>query len=197
MRIVENTPSVLRLKDGKLWMNAVCFGAAAIVTIASLNKLGDLRQLFPAAFVAILGLIFLRSSDVTFDKRSRTCRLRRLDVIRVTLRELRFEDISEIRIDVSPRSRRGSIVCRLVLVAGADAIPLSAVYEPGLARYGAMRDALVEAIAASGHRPIDPVYTLAKAGRIIEAVNVLRQRDGLDLTSARARAEEIRASPRA
>lgn len=51
----------------------------------------------------------------------------------------------------------------------------------------------------SGHHPIaaDPVYTLAKAGRIIEAVNVPRQRDGLDLTSARARAEEIRASSRA
>ena len=57
-----------------------------------------------------------------------------------------------------------------------------------------MRDDVLDTLFAKGDRPlpVDPVRALAKMGRLIDAVRILRLRDGLGLAASRTRIEEIR-----
>jgi hypothetical protein len=84
MRITENTPSRLRLRDRTLWISAVCFAAAAIFVVRFAFDRDQPAVLIPAALFAMFGLAFLRATDVTFDKIERVCAIRRLDVLRLT-----------------------------------------------------------------------------------------------------------------
>jgi hypothetical protein len=84
-------------------------------------------------------------------------------------------------------SQAGS--CRLSLVTATASYPVTASYEPSLERYSQMRETIVDAVFAVGHRPqpADPVRDLVRQGRTIDAVALLRKREGLDLTAAVAR----------
>lgn len=46
----------------------VCFGAAAIIVARVVIDLNQPDQLIPAAVSLLFGLVFLRATDVTFDK---------------------------------------------------------------------------------------------------------------------------------
>src|ERR1700730_1962544 len=83
MRISENTPSHLKLRDRTLWISAVCLAAAAILIARAAFDQDRFEQLIPAALSLIFGLAFLRATDVTFDKIERICAIRRFDVWRV------------------------------------------------------------------------------------------------------------------
>jgi hypothetical protein len=65
---------------------------------------------------------------------------------------------------------------------------------PDQPHYDAMRETVLEAVFGDGKRPaaLDPIRALVKDGRIIDAVAMLRRRDGLDLTTASARIDELR-----
>jgi hypothetical protein len=60
-----------------------------------------------------------------------------------------------------------------------------------------MRDTVLEAVFRDRKKPaaLDPVRLLVNQGRIIDAVAVLRIRDGLDLTTSSARVDELRNTP--
>jgi hypothetical protein len=195
MRITENTPSRLRLRDRTLWISAVCFAAAAIFVVRFAFDRDQPAVLIPAALFAMFGLAFLRATDVTFDKIERVCAIRRLDVLRLTRIRLAFAEITEARVEIAPMPDNPAVPpCRLSLVTPSAVVPLTTGYEPSQQRYHAMRDAVLEAVLADGKRPAapDPVRMLAKAGRIIDAVAMLRARDGLDLTTASKRVDELR-----
>ena len=76
-------------------------------------------------------------------------------------------------------------------------LPLTASYEPDQERYDAMRDTVLEVVFGDGLRPaaLDPVRMLVQQGRIMDAVAILRMREGLDLTTASARVDELRKAP--
>ena len=76
-------------------------------------------------------------------------------------------------------------------------MPLTASYAPDQPRYNAMRDTVLEAVFEDRPRPaaLDPVRMLVKEGRIIDAVTILRVRDGLDLTTASMRVDALRKAP--
>jgi hypothetical protein len=99
----------------------------------------------------------------------------------------------DIGIDVSPGDSDG-ISCRLSLITATGVVPLTLSYKPDLSRHNAMRDTLLDALCGDNPRPaaVDPVLGLVAEGRIIDAIKVLRLRDGLSLTMARARIDEIR-----
>ena len=173
----------------------ICFGAAGANAIYVALNPGELAQLLPPALFVVFGLAFLRASDVTFDKVSRTCFLRRLDGFRIIRRQLAFREITDVRVDVCPGEDNAdlrSISC-LSLVT-ASAVPLTTSYEPTVERYAAMRDDVLDTLFAKGDRPlpVDPVRALAKMGRLNDAVRILRLRDGLGLAASRTRIEEIR-----
>ena len=123
MRIVDDTPSHLKLRDRTLWISGVCFGAAAIAVLYEFGQ-GETVQLGPAAIAVAFGLAFLRASDVTFDKIGRTCNIRRLDVLRVKHTRVAFADITDVRVEPAPESdNSGTISCRLSLVISTADFP--------------------------------------------------------------------------
>ena len=71
MRITENTPSRLKLRDRTLWISAVCFGAAVVLVARAAFDGDQIEELIPAALSVFFGLAFLRATDVTFDKSER------------------------------------------------------------------------------------------------------------------------------
>jgi hypothetical protein len=197
MRIVENSPSRLVLRDRTYWISLVCFGAALIGLVYIGLHRGDLRALLPPGLFVLFGAAFLHATDVTFDRIDRRCVMRRLDVVKRTRREWLFHDLTDIKVDISALGEHDGVSCRLALVTADETIPLTASFEPGLDRYNAMRAVLVEVVFPPGHRPpaTDPVRDLAVAGRTIEAVKLLRQREKLDLTEAVKRVEAMRVMP--
>ena len=54
MRISENTPSHLKLRDRTLWISAVCFAAAAILIARAAFDQDRFEQLIPAGLSLIL-----------------------------------------------------------------------------------------------------------------------------------------------
>jgi len=195
MRIVENTPERLVLRDRTLWISAVCFGAAALLLIRFAPA--DRGALIGAILFAVFGLAFLRSTDLVLDKYQALCSLRRLDVLRVKRLRFAFEDIRDVRVEVEPMAGEAHTVsCRLALVTADGVTPLTASYEPDLDRYNQMRDVLMETVFPGKVRPpaADPVNTLVQQGNLIAAVALLRTREGLDLATAKARVDEIKAS---
>jgi hypothetical protein len=195
MRISEDTPSRLKLRDRTLWISGVCFAAAAILIACFAYDHDQSEQLIPAVLSLIFGLAFLHATDVTFDKVERICVIRRFDVLRLTRTRLAFADIADVRVEIAPmQDDADALSCRLSLVTASAVVPLTASYEPNQKRYNAMRDAVLEAVFGDRPRPgaVDPVRMLVKQGRIIDAVAILRMREGLDLTTASARVDELR-----
>jgi len=195
MRIVENNAQRLILRDRALWISWVCFALGSIAFGHFAIARGDPRQLIPGALFVVFGAAFLRATDVVFDKAQRRCAIRRRDVWRVTGAEMPFDDIVDVRVEpMHAADDSGAISCRLTLVTASATLPLTATYQPSLQRFEAMRETVAEVLFAGRAEPAaeDPVLTLLRAGRFIDAVAFLRQRDGLGLAAARTRVQEMK-----
>ncbi len=194
MRIVEDSVSRLALKDRTLWIATVCFIAAGIVGAQALAHHQRITFYFLPLVASAFGLAFLQMTDVVFDKARRVVAVRKLTVVRVTRAKLRFEDIVDVTVQISPQvGNWDSIHCRLAFRTQDAVIPMTASYEPDLERHNAMRDAILCALGRAPETTVgpDPVRELAKAGRIIDAVVLLRQRENLDLATARERIAQL------
>src|SRR5258708_3633974 len=121
MRIVENTPSRLVLRDRTLWISLVLLGAAAVLLVRYF--VAHDQTLIPALVSAAFTLPFLRSTDVTFDKSERICTLRRFDMLRLTSRRLEFRDLEDIRVETCPMDDTQAVSCRLSLVTASATLP--------------------------------------------------------------------------
>jgi hypothetical protein len=193
MRIVENSPSRLRLRDRTRWVSAACLGSTLILAGGAIfTKQPDL--FYTAALFLVFAVLALHATDVTFDKTRRICDLRRLNMLRLTRMHIAFEDILDVRIDLTPVDDARTLLCRLSVVTPSGRVPLSAAFEPDEARYEAMRDAVLDTVIAAGPRPpaVDPVRRLVEDGHITDAVAVLRQREGLTLSTALTRVNALR-----
>jgi hypothetical protein len=199
MRIVENSPSCLRLRDRTLWISVVCFGAVVITLVGAILHADRPGMLVSAAMFIIFALAFLRATDVTFDKEKRLCDIRRLDMMRLKRMRFAFADIVDARVEIAPVEEPAVLSCRLSLVTLSGVVPLSAGYEPDEQRYDAMRDAVLDTVIAAGPRPAaaDPVRMLVAEGRIIDAAAVLRRREKLNLATALTRVNALRDELRA
>ena len=197
MRIVENSASRLVLRDRTCWITIACFAASLFGAGYFALHRGDPRELIPTALFVVFGLAFLHSTDVVFDKIDRRCVMRRLDVMKATTTELLFHDLTDIKVDVSALGESGQTSCRLALATSWGTVPLTASFEPDLKRFTAMREEIVAVVFPSGRQPppSDPARDLARAGRLVEAVAMLRQRDKLSPTDAMDRAKAMRDAP--
>jgi hypothetical protein len=197
MRITDDTPAHLKLADRTLWLSGVCLGSALILVWGAVYDC-EPRLLITAGLVLLFALPPLRATDVTFDKLQRICSIRRLDVFRVTRMQLAFDDICDARVEFEPMpDDPASPSCRLSLVTKSAVVPLTASFEPNLERFDAMRQTVLDTIFAGRPRPAatDPIRLLVKAGRIIDAVSMLRTREGLDLKTARERVKALQGAP--
>jgi hypothetical protein len=196
MRIVENTPARLVLRDRTLRLSWIFFAIAAASAVWFAIRGGDPWQLIVCALWIGFGLVFLRATDVTLDKPRRVCTVRRRDIWRVTARDLAFAEITDVRVEPMPGDDddAGGVACRLSLVIGPETAPLTATYQPSLERFEAMREVVLDALFGERARPAgeDPVEVLVKAGRGIDAIALLRRRDGLGLAEAHSRVAAMR-----
>jgi hypothetical protein len=60
MRIVENSPSCLRLRDRTLWISVVCFGAVVITLVGAILHPDRPGMLVSAAMFIIFALACAR-----------------------------------------------------------------------------------------------------------------------------------------
>jgi hypothetical protein len=193
MRIAENSPSRLLLRDRTLWMSAICLGATLVLAGGAVfTNRPDL--FYTAALFLVFALLSLHATDATFDKTRRVCDIRRLNVLRLTRMHLAFDDIVDARVELAPIDDPRTLCCRLSLVTISGSVPLSAAFEPDETRYGAMREAVLDTVMAAGPHPpaVDPVRILVEQGRITDAVAVLRRREGLSLSTALTRVNALR-----
>lgn len=146
MRIVENDERRLVLRDRTYLITYASGGASLFALFFALNLM-DPKALIPATVFGLFGLAFLRSSDVTFDKGTRVCTVRRRDLWRVKHQEIPFGDISGVDIDTKNIDTNYSVVsCRMSLRTNTGALPLTASYEPSLKEYRAMRQSILATV---------------------------------------------------
>ena len=194
MRISEDTPERLVLRDRTAWVSLVCLAGAAALLVR-FAMVGEKGLLIGATVSALFSLPFLRATDLVFDKVQHICTMRRLDLWRMTRLNLAFRDIHDLRVEVEPMGGDSHVIsCRFSLVTASAAVPLTISYEPDLERYDRMRDQILEVLFSPSRRPAatDPVEDLVKHGQVVSAVALLRKRDGMDLVSAKARVDEMR-----
>jgi hypothetical protein len=195
MRIIKTTtPSQLVLRDRTLWISGVCFAAALFILYRVVAERDPAALALSALFLVGFGLVFFGASDVVFDRTAQICRLRRISALGVVRASYRFPEIADVRVEIEPSlGHSATTLCRLALVTADGTTPLTRSYEPSLARYNAMRDAIVLALAADLplSAEIDPVRELVKEGRRIDAIALLRQREKLGLTEAHERVARL------
>ncbi|SHL42654.1 hypothetical protein SAMN05444159_5874 [Bradyrhizobium lablabi] len=107
-------------------------------------------------------------------------------MLRVTRLRLASADIIDARVEIAPMpDNPAAPSCRLSLVTASAILPLTIGYEPDHARYSAIRDVVLEAVFGDGQKPAapDPARMPVKEGRIVDAVAMLRTRDGLDAST--------------
>lgn len=155
MRIAENSPERLTLRDRSWWFSVPCFATSAILLGVSVAKGEHWSRLASDGIFAVFGLATLRATEVTFDRDGRTCEVRRFNVIRRKHTLLAFSDIHDIKVEIDPsQDDPEPNLCRLVLVTASGALPLTASYRPGPKRYHAMRDMIIDVLAADTPGPV-------------------------------------------
>ena len=112
---------------------------------------------------------------------------------RITRKVIPFASIEDVLIDTMVSDAPGATSYRLSLSTSEGPVPFSATYEAGADRFQQMRAVLVNAIFGQASAPAaqDPVRALVAAGRTIDAISLLRQREGISLTEAKARIDDI------
>ena len=192
MRIVEQSATRLVLKDRTLWISVVCFAAGAAIVYVALSQHKAANAYVSAALFLVFGLAFLQSTDVVLDCAQRNLSLNRLAVFRRTRSRYSFDDISDVQVQASPgQDFHGAVSCRLALVTREAVVPLSVSYQPDLPRHEAMRRAMLDVLGHGPKPETDLVEQMVQQGRLIDAIALLRQREKLDLVTAKQRMEEM------
>lgn len=194
MRIAEDSPQRLVLRDRTLWIGVLLVFAAAFLVYMSLRQAHPAGMWVGAGLFVLFGLAFFSASDVVFDRSTGEVTLTRLVLWRRSQRVLRFSEIKGVEIQESPGERVPT--CRLALVTAERSFPLTTVYDRGRKDYEAMRAAVLRAMGHAGESAPDPLESLVRQGRIVEAVELLRRRESLDLVTARERVREMEHKPK-
>lgn len=192
MNTTEDSPQRLVLQDQTAWIAMLCFGAALFMAVLSLKQghgLGSI--LVPAALFAVFGIAFLSTARIVFDRDRRSIEIRRFTSFRSIRQTLGFDEVKDVEIQQS--TGRRTPMCRLALVTASGSVPLTNVYGPNLAHYEAMRIAILRALGLSAAvtAPRDQVRALVRQGQLIEAIKLLRDQEGLDLATAKARVDAM------
>jgi hypothetical protein len=167
VRIIENTPSYLRLQETSGRLPAILLGAAVIIAVAVVYSGSDLRQLVNAVLFAGSAVFFRRISRVELAKAGRTARIFRVDMWKRSDRAIPFDDISDVRVEVMRPDTSVQCHTRLTLTTGAGPVPLTAGFRANLDDHIALRETMVDVIFSGRTRPapLSAVEVLTEGGR--------------------------------
>jgi hypothetical protein len=157
MRIVEDKPERMVLKDRTFWISFICGPLGlflAFVTVTQPNWGSGIG----AALTLVCALVFFDSTDMVLDRVTRTIDLRRMTMGRHRRWSLAFGDIRDVQIERSSGGRNGPTY-RLVFVTAGEQIPLTAALEGGgRGRYEEMQQKIQHVLggAAAPAPPYQP-----------------------------------------
>jgi hypothetical protein len=171
VRIVENSPSYLRLRETSGILPAILFGCAALIVVVVIAERADLRQLISAALFAASAVFFRRIARIELDKSGRVARISRVDMWRPSERLIGFDDISDVQVEVMRPDTSVQPHTRLGLATTQGHVPLTAGYSAALDAHLALRETMVDAIFSGRARParLDAAQVLIDGGRPISA----------------------------
>jgi hypothetical protein len=195
MRIVEDSPSHLRLRDSLSLLSYFLLAVCGVILVFAAVGHGKPALLINAGLFAAAGFFFRRVSDVDLDKAAKRCRISRLDMVRRTEQTIAFDAIVDVRLELQRPNTSAQDHARIDLVTASGSISLTAGFAPGVDRQIALREAMVDVIFLGRPRPapLDPVQVLADGGRVMNAAVRLARRDGLGIWDAlkRTRARQL------
>lgn len=167
MRIVENSPSCLRLRESSGYLPLFLGAVAVLLTIVIIVHHLDFKQLINAFLFAVAAVFFRRDSRITLDKRARRCGVWRRDMWRRSYRAIPFDEINDVEVEIQRPDTSVQAHSRLSLLTSSGPVPLTASFRADLDAQVALREAMLDVIFAGRPRPapLDPVQLLIDAGR--------------------------------
>jgi hypothetical protein len=191
MRITEDSPRRLVLRDQTLWLSAIC--AATAVLIAAVSFLQQIwRGLITATIFAVFGILLVRKSRVEINRSELTVTIETTKPFSRRSVRLKFDDIKDVAIEADAIQDNRTPSCRLAFTLTSGSQPLSEVYSGRYEVYEAMRE---KVLAALGRPVVDAFESslrhLVASHRIIDAVALLRSRQKMGITAARQRVSEL------
>ena len=200
MRIATDSAAELVLTSGFIVLSTL-FGLLAAVLVGAAIMMRVPALLGGAGLWALFAVLSMRTySRVRFDKRARTVTIDRLKWFRHSRVRLAFDDITDVVIELNPTAPPPNMsyytsfigTGRMCLSTKQGPLRLADLYDID-PRYDSDRRAILVALG----RPIpeaprdQSVLHLVQAGRITEAVELLRAREKLDLATAQARIADM------
>jgi hypothetical protein len=144
-----------------------------------------------AGGLAGAGLMFLEWTRFEFAPATRTVTWQRRWALRRRQGALAFGDIGAVLAE-RPIGDDGTPSRRIVLKATGGDVPITVGYQADPdGEVVAIADRIRGLLGQRVDPPVDDVRQLAEAGRLIDAIRVLREREGLSLTEAKQRLEEL------
>jgi hypothetical protein len=149
--VTENSPVRLVLRDRTAWLSLLWILVASLLAFrgASISTGSFAAGTWVApGFLVLAAFICLRTTVFECDKTSRLATLERLKVFKRSTLVIPFSEISDVVVEAEPMPDTGSTPsCRLILVSDSRRIPLTESYEPDSARFHAMRESILGALA--------------------------------------------------
>ncbi|HZP04239.1 MAG TPA: hypothetical protein VFB43_05010 [Terracidiphilus sp.] len=199
MKIVQQTQSELVTADSGLFLSTL-FAVIGVPMLIAGALPGKHGLLFGAGFMLLFAAVYLRKTTFVFDRGRGRVFWRKRKLFKVFSGEIPFSDIADIGFDTMP-SDKGTTMYRLTVITASSRVPTSDMYGGGRKYYETVRDEIVEFLAASGS-PISTapsnlasdessLRSLILQGRKIDAIELLRSWEQIDLTEAKQRVDEM------
>jgi len=194
MKITRQTPTELVVEENLMWLALLlaAIGLALLLVAASVGKGG---AYFSAGFLLLCAVLCARKSRFVFDAAQRMVQWQNTVLLRTQTGSLPFDEIRGVAID-STSSNRGGTTYRLTLLTSDKPVPVTPSYGPRRTKYETAREAILKLVQPGSDPSSGPtalsVVDLVRSGRTVDAIVLLRNTQGLSLSEARGRVDEIK-----
>jgi hypothetical protein len=202
MNIEETAEGSIRVSyDGRGLTKLMLAATALLAGVAGYDVFVGVRGtdrlialLASAATCFVIAIVFLETAEVEFSRPTHLVQWRRRWGFRERSGSIPFSDIQSVMVE-RPLGDTGTPSRRVVLKTRDGAmVPLTVGYQPDgddaiLKIADRIRALVGHDVAATSRHDLE---ALIAGGRTIEAIRVLREREGLSLTDAKQRVEELR-----
>lgn len=206
MRMTQQTPTELVIKDSGLWMTYLFVGIAAVLVVAL--KDGSAGRYLAAALFVLFGLIAARTTTFTFDALRRVVRWSGFKPFKSVSGEIPFDAIRDVTVEASSSGNSGSTY-RLALLTTEGTVPMAYTYTGSRDGYASLRQQILTfvkpGLPTTPAAPVEgipadlasSIESLLMQGRKIDAVALLRERTRIGLTEAVKRIDAVTAKMKA
>lgn len=198
MHVTRKTNQELVVVDSSIWLSVFLLCVAVAVVYASIVH-GKLLGIAVAAFFALFAFMFWRKEMVVFDAARQRVDWRRRRAFKVASGIVPFSEITGIGMDISATGSRGTLVYRLTILTSGMPVPMSDVYNGGRQHYDSLKSEILQFLhldggdeaPTSGVADEASIRSLLQRGRKVDAIELVRGSQHIDLSEAVKRVNEI------